>query len=136
MSATAASGASGDNVEAFAELVETMNLMARPGLSVRATPTGFAIELRRPARDHLLLEFLVVPRKDDWATHHDELVQGFDEFNDTALDVLDGVGPGDTALAVAQDLRNRAIVDNASGWYGVLRFNYGELENDIRRWLS
>jgi hypothetical protein len=125
----------GDESGTLADLAETMDLLARPGLSVEATDGSLLIRLRLPGRDDDLLSFVATPREDDWAAHFDELVRGFNEFNDVAVAMLDGVVPSDTALAVAQDLRNRAIVENSSGWYDVLRFRYGHVENDIRRWL-
>jgi hypothetical protein len=122
---------------AWRDLAESMDIVARPGVSVEVDGDDLVIHIGHPDRPgDDLMTFTATPREDDWTAHYDDLIRAFEQFSDVAVTMVEHVEPGDLPLGVAQDLHNKAIVNNDFGWYDVLRLRFGYVEPLIDRWLN
>ena len=117
-------------------LAQKLAAIARPGILVTSNEEYLSLEIvSRNLPECKLIVFRATPTAEDLLSHESEIILGFSEFSETTALLVDQASKRTIQpLVLSQQIFNRALFQNSSGWRAHFNFSIEFLEEHTDLW--
>lgn len=117
-------------------LAEKLSVIARPGILITSNEEYLCLKIvSRNTPERKLIVFRATPTTEDLLSHESEILLAFSEFSETTAMLIDQASKRTIQpLVLSQQIFNRALFQNSSGWRTLFHFSIEFLEERTDLW--
>jgi len=117
-------------------LAQKLSVIARPGILVTSNGEHLRLTIvSRNTSERKLIVFRATPTTGDLLSHESEILLAFSEFSETTAMLIDQASKRTIQpLVLSQQIFNRALFQNSSGWRTLFHFSIEFIEECTDLW--